>query len=170
MPMPTYRNTNYSLIYVLLAMVLICVLFIVNPVVRSAMNKLSGSITLHKFETAFQDVKHPTGTERFSLRTSMGDFSGIDQGCDIYVGEVRSYAGSEEEIIAAYTGQVIKGNPLQVVFLEDGQIPAWVSASLPEPLNGLAGWELPPGVEQPPLYMVYLVVVNYEGDLRLDCQ
>jgi len=64
----------------------------------------------------------------------------------------------------------VSGNSLQVVFLEGGQIPAQVSNSLPEPLNDLAGWELVPGAEQQPLYLVYLLVVDHEGDLRLDCR
>ncbi len=170
MPMPTYRNTNYSLIYVLLAMVLICGLAIAGPVIRPAMNNLSGSIALHKFETAFRDVQHPVGTELLSLRTLMGDFAGIDQGCDFYVGEVRRYSGSEEVIIIAYADRAIRDNPLQVVFIESGQIPARVSNFLPEPLDNLAGWELPPGVEQQALYMVYLLVVDYVWNLGFDCQ
>jgi hypothetical protein len=170
MPMPTYRNTNCSPVLVLLAMVLICVLFFTGPVLRPAINKLAGSMALRKFETAFQDVQHPVGTERLSLHTSRGDFTGSEKGCDFFVGEIRSYAGREEGIMAAYTGQVIKGNPLQVVFLEDGQIPARVSDSLPEPLDNLAGWDLPPGTETETLYMLYLLVVDYEGNLRLDCQ
>jgi hypothetical protein len=170
MPMPTYRNTNCSPVFVLLAMVLICVLFFTGPVLRPAMNKLLGGMALRKFETAFQDVQHPVGTERLSLRATMGDFPGIELGCDFFVGEVRSYVGSEEGIIAAYTGQVIKGNPLQVVFLENGQIPARVSDSLPVPLDNLTGWDLPPGMEQQPSYMVYLLIADYVGNLRFDCQ
>jgi hypothetical protein len=148
MPMPTYRNTNYSPIYVLLAMVLICGLAIIGPlVIRPAMNNLSGSIELHKFKTAFQDTQHPVGTERLALRTSMGDFTGIDQGCDFFVGEVRRYNGSIEIIKAAYADQAISGNPLQVVFIEEGLMPTQVSDFLPELLDNLAGWELPPGTE-----------------------
>jgi len=171
MPMPAYRNTNYSLIFVLLAIGLICGLSIAGPrVIRPAMNKLAGSMVLQEFETAFQDVQHPAATERLSLRTVMGDFYDSVQGCDFYIGEVRRFTGSEEVILAAYVDQEVSGNPLQVVFLEGGRIPAWVRDSLPEPLNDLAGWELPPGVEQQPLYMVYFVVVDYDGELRLHCR
>jgi hypothetical protein len=171
MPMPTYRNTNYSLIYVLLAMVLICGLAIAGPlVIRPAMNNLSGSIALNKYKIAFQDIQHPAGTERLALRTSMGDFTGIDQGCDFFVGEVRRYNGREDAIIGAYADQAISGNPLQVMFIEGGLIRTQVSNFLPEQLDNLSAWGLPPGAEQQPLYMVYLVVLDYEGDLRLDCQ
>jgi hypothetical protein len=97
MPMPTYRNTNYSLIFVLLAMGLICSLSIFGPrVIRPDMNKLAGSMVLQEFETAFQDVQHPAATDDLSLRTVMGDFYDSEQGCDFYIGEVRRFTGSEE--------------------------------------------------------------------------
>lgn len=171
MPMPTYRTTNISLIYALLAVGIICGLSIAGPlVIRPAMNELAGKTVLQEFEAAFQDVQHPAGTERLSLRTNWGANSGTEQGCDIYIGELRRYEGGEEHILAAYVGQEVSGNPLQVVFLERGRIPALVSESLPEPINNLAVWELPPGAELQPLYMVLLVVVDYEGDLRIDCR
>ena len=171
MPMPAYRNTNCSLIFVLLAIGLICGLSIAGPrVIRPAMNKLAGSMVLQEFETTFQDVQHPAGTERLSLRTTMGNYVNNEEGCDLYVGEVRRYDSSEEVILAAYNDQEVNDNPIQVVFIESGRIPARVSDSLPEPLNDLARWELPPGVELQPLYMVYLMVVDYEGDLRIDCR
>src|SRR3989304_2511720 len=144
MPMPAYKNTNSSMVYGLLAMLLICVLAVTGPLgIRPALNNLSARISLQKFVAAFQDLQHPVGTERLSLRTSMGDFAGIDQGCDFYVGEVRSFSGSKQDISVAYTDQEIGGNPLQVVYIESGQIPAKLSNSLPEPLDNLSGWGLP---------------------------
>ena len=104
------------------------------------------------------------------MRTAMGDFTDSEQGCDFYVGEVRRYNGGEEVILAAYAHQAVSGNPIQVLFLEDGRIPDQMKHSLPEPLNDLAEWGLPSEAGQQPLYMVYLVVVGYEGDLRLDCR
>ena len=81
MPMPAYRNTNYSLIFVLLAMGLICGLTIAGPrVIRPAMNKLAGSMVLQEFETTFQDVQHPAATERLSLRTTMGNYVNNEEG------------------------------------------------------------------------------------------
>ena len=170
MPMPTYRNTNYSAIYALLGMALICIMSIVGPFFRPVINNLAGGTVLREFKTAFQDSQHPAGTERLSLHTKMGEFAGSEQGCDFYVGEVRRYDDNMKVILASYADQETSGYPLQVVFLEEGRIPDQVSSSLPEPLNDLAGWELPPGVEQQPLYLVYLMVVDHEGNLRLDCR
>lgn len=169
MPMPTDRNTDYSLIYAGVAIVIICCLSIAGPrVIKPAMNDLAGRVALQEFEAAFQEVQHPVGTERLSLRTATGDFAHSEQGCDFYVGEVRDYDGDQAEILAAYAHQEVRGNPVQVLFLDDGQIPAQMRDSLPEPLNDLAAWELPSDAGQQ-LYMVYLVVVGYEGNASLDC-
>jgi hypothetical protein len=170
MPMPTDRNVNYSLIYVLLAMVVICFLAIAGPlVIEPALNNLKKNMALREFETAFQDVQHAAGTERLALRTEAGSFADSERGCDFFVGQVRRYDGSQETILAAYAHQEVKGNPVHVLFIENGQIPVRMSRSLPEPLNDLAGWELPSGAEQQPLYMVYLSVVGDEGNMGLDC-
>jgi hypothetical protein len=171
MPMASYKNTSHSPIYVILVMVAICLLSIAEPrIIRPFVNRLAGNMTLWEFETAFQDIQHPTGTEPLSLRTAVGDFADSEQGCDFFLGEVRRYDGNEEVIRTAYVDQAVMDNPIQVLFLEDGRIPAQMGHSLPEPLGDLAGWELPSEVGRQPLYMVYLMVVGYEGDLRLDCR
>lgn len=171
MPMPTDRNIDYSLIYVWIAIVVIIFLAIAGPlVIEPAMDNAMQNIALQEFEKAFQDVQHPAGTERLSLRTKVGDFSNSEQGCDFFVGEVRRYDGSQETILAAYADQKVEDNPIQVLFIEDGQIPAPMSHSLPEPLNDLAEWELASNADQQPLYLVYLFVVGDEGDMRLDCR
>jgi hypothetical protein len=171
MPMPTYRNVNYSLIYVLLALVIICLLTIAGPlVIDPATNNLKKSMALQEFKAAFQDVQHAAGTEHLSLHTEAGDFADGEQGCDFFVGQVRRYDGSQETILAAYAHQEVKGNPVHVLFIEDGQIPVQASHPLPEPLDDLAGWKLSSNAEQQPLYVVYLLVVGYEGSMGLDCR
>jgi type II secretory pathway pseudopilin PulG len=169
--MPTDRNVDYSLIYVLLAVVVIAVLSIVGSrVIKPAMNNLQKDIALQEFETAFESVQHAAGTERLSLRTAAGDFTDSERGCDFFVGQVRAYDGDQEAVRAAYADQNVEGIPVQVLFVEDGQMPAQLSQSLPESLDGLAGWELAPNAAQQPLYVVYLLVAGYEGNMSLDCR
>ena len=170
MPMPSYRNTNYSPLYALLAMVLICIMSIAGPVFRPIITNLAGSVVLREFEAAFQDVQHPAGTDRLSVQAKMGEFAGGEQGCDFFVGEVRRYDSKKDVIFAFYADHANTSIPLKVVFIENGQIPAQESKSLSEPLNDLAGWELPSDGELQPLYLVYLLVVDNAGDLRLDCR
>jgi hypothetical protein len=134
------------------------------------MIKLAGSIELREFEKAFREVQHPAGTERLLVQAKMGEFAGGEQGCDFFVGEVRRFDVNKEVILATYSSQTITSNPLQMVFLESGRMPDQISGSLPEPLNDIADWKLPPGADQQPLYLIYILVVDNAGDLRLDCR
>jgi hypothetical protein len=169
--MPTDRNLDYSLIYVLLGMVVICFLVIAGPlVITPAFDTLKKNNALREFETAFQDVQHPVGTERFALRAEAGDFADSERGCDFFVGEVRRYDGGQEAILTAYESQQVAGNPVQVRFIEAGQMPVQIGQPLPVPLDDLAGWELPSAAAQRSLYLVYLWVAGYEGSLGLDCR
>ena len=171
MPMATGRNKNYSLLYATLAIMVICCLTIEGPrFIKSAINEMLGGIELRGFEKAFQDLQHPPGTVHLSLRTTMGILTEAEQGCDFFVGEIRQFDGSQDVISTAYSDQLVSGNPIQVAFPEDGQLPVQVSAFLPEPINSLVGWDLPPGSAGKPMYLVYLLVVGFEGDLKLNCR
>lgn len=171
MPMPTDRNVDYSLIHMWIAIAIIICLLIAGPlVIKPAMDNAMQSIALQGFERAFQDVQHPAGTERLSLRTKVGDFSDSEQGCDFFVGEIRRYDSSQETILATYADQKVEDNPIQMLFIENGQIPVPMGHSLPEPLDDLKEWGLASDAEQQPLYMVYLLVVGDEGNMGLDCR
>lgn len=169
--MPTYKNTNYSMIYVMLAMIVICCLSIAGPrIIQPGINNIAGFFELREFENAFREIKHPPGTENISLHTKLGEFGGNEHGCDFFIGEVRHYEESEDFNFAAYIDQEVRAFPLQVLILDDGQIPNLAFDTIPAPLNNLAEWKLPSNVEQQSLYIVYLLVLDYEGDLKLNCQ
>ena len=171
MPMVMYKNTNYSLIYATLAVIVVCILTLAGPLlIKPAFNTNIGEIELNRYENAFQDLQHPAGTTSLSLRSTLGVLTDAVQGCDFFVGEIRQYDGDREAISTFYTDQSVSGSPIQVTFLEQGQLPGEVSAFLPESLNTLAGWDLPSGIEDQPMYLVYLLVVGYEGDLKLNCR
>jgi len=170
MPMPTYKNTNYSIFYATLAMVVICCLTFGGRLIRPAMNKIVSRVELRDYEKAFRTLEHPTGTTPLSLRTTSGVLMDAEQGCDFFVGEIRQFNGNHEVISSSYEEQPVSGNPLEVVFIENGLLPAKVSLFLPEPLNTFTGWDLPPASTGQPMYLVYLLVVGFEGDLELNCR
>jgi len=171
MPMPYYRNTNYAPFYALLGMALICILTIAGPrFIRPAMNKNLSVIELRDYEKAFRTLQHPSGTTPLALRTTSGVLMDAEQGCDFFVGEIRQFNGTQDAIPSMYAEQLVSGNPLEVAFLEAGQMPSRVSSFLPEPIKNLAGWDLPPASTGQPMYLVYLLVVGFEGDLRLNCR
>lgn len=170
MPMPTYRSTNYAGIYLWLAIGVTCLLlFAGQRFIQPAFDKLMGDLNLDSFEKDFQDLQHPSETEYLASRSELGDFGGSQEGCDLFLGEIRRYSGNQEGILTAYSDQDIKGFPLQVVFLAGDEFPGGMVDTLPAPLENLVGWELIPSVDQGALYLVYLVVLDDEGDLKLNC-
>ena len=168
-----HRNIDYSLIQVILAVIVICALTVASPSLRrlfqSISNELGGGEELEGLATGFQGIQHPAGTEQVSSRSLLGEFTGGEQGCDFYVGEIRSYSDSQDVVLSAYSDQEVSGHPIQVQFLEGGQIPSQEGSALPDSLNDVADWQLPLEVGQQQLYMVYVMVMDYGGfDCRQD--
>lgn len=166
-----YRNTDYSMLWVFLAMIVICVITLAGPYVektfQSINNDLMAREQLQDLETAFQGIHHPAGTEPSSARNFKGEFTGREQGCDFFVGEIRSYSNGQDDVLSSYSAQVVAGNPVHTLFLEDGQIPGRVSSAFPESLHDLADWQLPEDVGQQQLYLVYVIAADYgEFDCR----
>jgi hypothetical protein len=63
MPMPTDRNTDFSILYAMLAiLVIICVNVLSKCVVQPMMNDVSQKMELQELETAFNTVQHPDQT------------------------------------------------------------------------------------------------------------
>lgn len=165
-----YPHKNYSLITMWIAIGVICCLLVAGErFIQPVFNDIMGDINLDSFEKAFQELQHPLESEYLAYSSELGHFSGNQGGCDLFLGEIRRYDGNQEAILAAYPGQDVKGHPLQVAFLSGDEIPNVRVDSLPAPLGDLAGWELPPGVDQDTLYLVYLVILDDEGDLKFNC-
>jgi hypothetical protein len=170
MPMPNYRHTNYTLIYLWLAIGVICCLSVAGPrFIRPALDDLIGDRNLRSFEKAFQGLRHPPESEYLDARSELGDFGGSRTGCDLFLGEIRRYHSSQEIVLGAYQDQDVRDHALQVVFLEGDQIPGANAESLPAPLDNLSGWELPPDVNQGSLYLVYILILDDEGELKFNC-
>ena len=66
MPMAHNRNINHSLLYVWVAMIILCCLSVFGDrIIQPVINNVSGNIALEEFETAFQDVQPPLGLNTF---------------------------------------------------------------------------------------------------------
>jgi hypothetical protein len=87
------------------------------------------------------------------------------------VGEIRSYQGSRGEIINGYASQSVKdAGKIHVAFVENDSILSEDAVSPPNPLNTLAGWEIPPIELEQPLYVIYIFIIEYQGARNLDCR
>jgi hypothetical protein len=126
--------------------------------------------TLQEYETAFEQVQHPSDSRRLALRSASGSFTEGDQGCDFFFGEIRSCREVGACPLDVYGGQVVAGAPLQATYLESGRIPAQLNAALPEPMDRLAGWKAPAETLQQPMYLVYVLVLHGNEDSASSCR
>lgn len=170
MPMPYYRNTSSAPLFALLGMVIICLMIFFTPrVLSTTLTKITGKTKLLEFEKDFEKIKHPQGSERISFRSNFGNFVQDPKGCDFFVGELRSYIGDADAVLTNYIGQTVDKYPPQVVLLESEQFPEEIKNVIPSPLNEMTNWNLPQTNEQQLIFLVYVLIVDYEGDLKLDC-
>jgi len=165
------RNVNYELIYVLLAVLVICLLTIFGSSIQRLFNNLVITYTLGEFETTFTTIQHPAGTERLVLRKLAGNMAADDKGCDFFVGEMRRYEVSPEEITATYANQTLPDvGDLHILFIAGGAFPPDKNADLPEALNDLAEWNLAQDQTHQPLYLIYILVLDYQTGGISDCR
>lgn len=101
------RNRNYELIYVLIAMLVIICMCVLGRFTSEPMLHLAQDVQLREFEAALKSIQHPTQTKQISLKTLSGDIADSKKGCDYFVGEIRSYQGSRDEIINGYASQSV---------------------------------------------------------------
>jgi hypothetical protein len=166
------RNTaNYEMIYVFIAIVLICIMTLLGPRIQSIFGEILTTLTLGEFETAFAAIQHPAGTEPLVERKLAGKLAAGDKGCDFFVGEVRRSEANPEEITAAYANQTVpNAGGLHVLFITDGIFPSDENAVLPETLNEPAEWNLTQDEIQQPLYLVYILALDYQAGNSYDCR
>jgi len=127
---------------------------------------------LHQFEKGIMSVDHPFDTELIASRARVGLLIGSGNHCDYFVGELRSYRGPKEALVANYSNQSVhnpvtgRAEKLTLVFLEDGVIPR--NAYLPDSLKHLEAWG--EDCRSVPLqsYLVYLFR-SYQANADVRC-
>lgn len=163
------QQPDLSLIKVLLAVFLIACMTLVSPLVKSRLDDTMKEITIGMLETSFKEIQHPGGTEQIALQKEVGQFAGDNQKCDFFIGEVRSYTGTPENIQTFYAGQKVKDfGDVRVVMLENNSVPETEKTNLPGNLNSLSQWNLPPAAKGP-LYLVYVFSVDNDTYNSLQC-
>ena len=81
MPMPTNRNVDYSLIYVLIAIVIICCLSILGPlVIQPFFDDTTNEQELQEPETALQYLVEETNEMKFVHSETKPSYSALFQG------------------------------------------------------------------------------------------
>ena len=145
MPMPYDRSTNYEMIYVFLAILVIACLSILGPwVIQPKMQDISRDLTLQSLETIYQTIQHPAQTGPLAFQAVFWNNAANGKGCNFFVGEIRTYPGEPAEILSAYATQNGKNaGAIQVLFIERGTIPAEQTSGIPPALRALEAWAIP---------------------------
>jgi hypothetical protein len=116
---------------------------------------LAHNIQLSRYDRALRQLEHPLNTSRVTSKKDVLGFS-MSNGCDYFVGELRRYSGSSQEIEAFYASQPAHGSPLESIeflFIEDGMLPE--DTYLPYTVDTLAEWGVPSPGPGEKLYIVY---------------
>lgn len=114
---------------------------------------------LGRFRGALARLSHPPNTASVGVEQLVGNLGPTGNWCDYFVGEYRTYSGSQQAIQRFYQGQTTRnpldGDSLEVslVFLANGGLlPA---EALPEVRYELHEWSLPKGARGKDVYLVY---------------
>jgi len=170
MPMPYYRNTSSAPLFALLGMVIVCLMILFTPRVLSpTLTKITGKTKLLEFEKDFEKIKHPQMSDHLSFRSKVGNFTSDKMGCDFFVGEMHSFDGDERTVQASYYDQKVKNVPIQVLFLVKDKFTDEIRNVIPTPLNEESEWKLPKNEGISSMYLAYLIIEDYVGDMKLDC-
>ncbi len=83
---------------------------------------------LWQFSRKYAAIKHPPRTQSVKQYRELGLLAGNGNHCDLFVGELRSYDGSREQVLESYSSQKFwttdpkEHVPVAVWFMENGRL------------------------------------------------
>lgn len=131
-------------------------------------------VMLSGFARKYAAVKHPSGTQSLKHYRKLGLLIGNGNHCDLFVGELRSYAGSREQVLKSYSSQKFWSPvseeyiPVEVLFLENGKIKEGrlyhgeIGYDLPDPVEDIVAEARRIGGLSKRYYIVYIFDPCYD--------
>ena len=139
-------------------------------------HSLINDFKLHHFRASFARLPHPPGTTLVRRVSDVGLLAGNGNHCDFFVGELRTYTGSEDSIVRFYSPKSVwspNSNAPEaldsIIFLEGEEIPGVERDYLPTDHQDISAWSLPRSRRGEKLYIVYRLdsgVFNSGCDIR----
>ena len=149
-----FKQVLRNLLQLLLVGIILAAAFVTAPfLIDMSVN----SFEFNRRVAAFRKIDHPQGTKLIKRQKAFGLLTGSGSHCDYFVGEVRSYSGSQEDILDFYDEMRLENyGYVWVVFPEDGRLPEEAHVLLPHSLRSLDAWQLAPeDLVRDDLYIVY---------------
>lgn len=153
------RSTRVlCVLYSALAFVGVVVLVLISPFCVCGMLFVGSAVAhnhkLAEYEKQLRYLEHPPNTSCISLEKAVWGESTAN-GCDYFVGELRRYTGSTQDIVSFYQNGARSNRfyeDLAFLFFVGDDFP---SVSLPGRFAEPSDWEISPSELQGPLYMIY---------------
>ena len=129
----------------------------------------------------YRAVTHPTFTQRVKYYRELGLLIGNGNHCDLFVGELRSYTGSQRQLLTHYAAQSFWSPlqhrlPVDVFFIENGIITGGtienedISLCIPFTVERILQDAKAFERSADKLYIVYMFDYGYEPGLDIRCQ
>ena len=172
MPMADPRiRPDMSLIYAILAIIVICCLLVGGELfIEPRMSQIMADTKLTELEGSFETLNHPPGSQIVSKYSLAGEFTGEKQGCDYFIGEIRSAPVDKVTIQMTYASQKMDGRPFEVALLENTtSLEQQLNQIVPETISNPQNWPLNPGnTNEQTIYIIYLLMKD--TDRQYDCR
>lgn len=161
------KRTVLTLVLTLIILCLVACVIVLAPVIGDT---IAHDRKLRRYQAALRDAPHPGDTLLVSAEKRVGLFVGNGNHCDYFVGELRQYSGSRQEIEEFYAGISIEGyGPVELLFVENGQFPEPARWTLPRKLDELAEWSVSPVELQADVYLVYVLAPGFDPGYDIRC-
>jgi hypothetical protein len=147
---------------ILLFCLLVCwlVLIYVN-------SHISHDQILKGYEKQFYEIVHPPNTSVVAFKSEVNRSPGNGHVCYYFIGYVRKFEGNPSKIEAFYQNE-----PVELEFLENRQFGKPVGMfgkfRVPYELHQLENWHISPNNFSNKLYLVYILLANYDEQESLD--
>ena len=136
---------------------------------------LRHSWDLHRLNRALNATAHPANSRLVSQGQEVGLLIRNGDHCDFFVGELRSFRGTQSGIKKFYSQSKIwnplnnTSQPLEIMFLQNGKIPASKQEYLPSGFDSVSRGSKSPLNTKQHYYLLYFFDVGYDADFDWRC-
>ncbi len=161
------KRTALTLLSASIILCLVACVIVLSPVIGDTM---AHDRKLRRYQAALNEAQHPGDTSLIRAEKRVGLFAGNGNHCDYFVGELRRYSGSRQEIKEFYAGVSIEGHgPVELLFVENGQFPELARQTLPHKLDELAEWSVSAAELRAGVYLVYVLAPGFDAGYDIRC-
>ena len=136
---------------------------------------------LWQFSQKYAKVKHPASTRHVRDYKELGLLIGNGDHCDLFVGELRSYTCSRQQLLKQYASQKFWSPiseeylPVEILFIDKGKVESGIlyhgeiESQLPAPIERIAADAKAAKERSKRYYIVYIFDPGYDAGFDVRC-